>query len=178
MAAVHTERGREIVELESQDVLILPDSLKQLDNGMINWRDVSGKSGMAGVLPETDKRSIEAQRKYGQASRSTIGRTHSLQTPTSKSMSRIGRRFGPDRFAGILVDSGSSESLHGTAQRRAFAAHTGRPPNVRRAKEGGISSMGGKSKILASVEFGFPLNNSVTSFASLETDGDAPLLLG
>ena len=35
MAAVNTERGREIVELHSQDIRVLSSSLNQRSDGMI-----------------------------------------------------------------------------------------------------------------------------------------------
>ena len=178
MAAVNTERGREIIELESQDVRVLSSSLRQRPDGMIDWISTNGLSGVAGILPDNDARAVAAQARYAKSSISTIGRTHKLQTPTSDSMSKIGRRFGSKSFAGIMVDSGSTESLHGSAQRYAFSSHTGRPPEIRRAQGGGISSLGGRNEITASVNFGFPLNDSIVSFNSLETDGDAPLLLG
>lgn len=77
-----------------------------------------------------------------------------------------------------MADSGSSESLHESAQWKAFVSHTGRPHEIRRVKGGGMSFLGGRNKITASVAFEFPLNSSIISFYSLETYGDAPLLLG
>lgn len=68
--------------------------------------------------------------------------------------------------------------MHGAAQRQAFTCHTGRPLEVRRAHGGGISSLGGRNKITASVEFNFRMNSSLVYSSSFETDGDAPLLLG
>lgn len=77
-----------------------------------------------------------------------------------------------------MVDSGSNESLYGSFQLKYVAFHTGRPTEIRRAKAGGISSLGDRNNITASVIFGFPLNNSIVSFSSLEIGDDAPLLLG
>ena len=120
MAAVNTERGREIVELQSQDIRVLSNSLKQRSDGMIEWISTDERSGIAGIFPDRDDRAVSAQDRYAKSSMRAIGRTHKLQTPTSDSMSKIGRRFGSKSFAGIMVDSGSAESLHGSAQRRAF----------------------------------------------------------
>ena len=86
---MNTERGREIVELQSQDIRVLSSSLKQRSDGMIEWVSTNGRSGIAGIFPDRDERAVAAQARYAESSMRAIGRTHKLQTPTSDSMSKI-----------------------------------------------------------------------------------------
>lgn len=178
MAAIQAERVREIFELHPQDISVLPSSLRRRSDGMIEWTSTDRHSGLAGILTETDERYVAAQALYCATSLVAVGRTHQLQTPTPGSTSKIGRRFGSRYFAGIMADSGSTKYLHSSARRKAFTSHSGRPPETRRAHGGGMPSLGGRGKIRARVEFGFPPNNSPIAFSSRETDGDAPLLPG
>lgn len=100
MAAIHTERGREIVKLASEDIRFLSFSLKLRPDGMIKWLSADGRSGIAGIFSETDDRAVAAQTRYAKSSMTTIGRTHKLQTLTSDSMSKIGRDLGPSPSQG------------------------------------------------------------------------------
>lgn len=110
MAAVNTEHGREIVELNSKEISVLPSALKNRSDGMISWTSTDGRYGIAEIFPDTEARAVAAQTRYCSASLSAIGRTHMLQTPSSDSISKIGRptgadrRFGSKSFAGIMVD--------------------------------------------------------------------------
>lgn len=98
MAVVNTSRGRELVELASEDVDVLPSALTSLPSGQIRWTSVGGRRGISGIIPEDDPRTREAQEKFQDASLETINGTHQTQKPISNSIAAIGRRFGKKLF--------------------------------------------------------------------------------
>lgn len=146
-------------------------------DGMVSWISVNGCCGTFGVLldlPDTVDRAEAAQASNENYFLPSFDRTHRLQTLTSDLLSKVGRRFRSTSFFRIMVDSDSTVSLLGSAQRKTFAFYSGRRPDSRRSRGGCISSLGVRSQISACFDFGFPLNNSMISFSSLKTDGDAP----
>jgi hypothetical protein len=80
-------------------------------------------------------------------------------------------------FPGIMIDPGTNISTHGREQRIAYEQFIESPTNFQPAV-GKVASLGGKTQVLSKVTFSMPAGESVATFTSQETDGDAPILLG
>lgn len=170
MAAVSRERGREIVEFKSEDIPVLPSSLKLRSDGMISWMSTDGRCGIAEILPESGERNMDTKARYRTASIAAIGSTNMLQTPTYDSMSRIRSThqvqiirgyYGRFKIYRVVARVSTAPSLYCSYRQTVRS-----------------SSSSWWSYILALRPKQNLKNHSLSSFLSLETDGDAPLLLG
>ena len=83
MAAIDTERGKEFVTLQCEHFLIPEGNLTPLDAGRVGFVDKEGRTGISGLLPESDKRAIDAQRTFGALSAHEIERHNSYMARVS-----------------------------------------------------------------------------------------------
>lgn len=80
MAAILTERGEEYVMLQCENLLVAEGNLRQIDKGRVGFVDIHGRTGISGLLSETDHRIADAQRRFGSLSAHEIERHNSYMS--------------------------------------------------------------------------------------------------
>jgi hypothetical protein len=135
--------------------------------------------GISGVLPFDSAKARRARNKYAGYSADAIDAVNKIQEHRERLpvIKRGRRRWSQTFFPGIMNDPGTNISTHGREQRIAYEQFIGSPTNFQPAV-GKVASLGGKTQALGKVTFSMPVGESVATFMSQETDGDAPILLG
>jgi hypothetical protein len=170
------------------------------------WKDVTGATGICGILPTNDPRAVDARRKYSgisdkQAqflyravhneppdgstrvgSRRISGRRFS---PTSRGIRSWKRkRYGDAYWYGAMLDRGANVSASGIGQRDAFSCDFPSTDSALSPLTGGFHTMGGTTKVVGTFALPLPLHVKRPIADSFKTvnvqclDTDTPMIIG
>jgi hypothetical protein len=207
MAAITDSTGTQIyIPVQQEDRVVRASGLEKLPDERMAWKDVTGATGICGILPADDPRAVDAHRKHSgisdhQAqflyralpneppdgslrvgSRRISGRLFSPPSLGIRSCKR--KRYGDAYWYGAMLDTGANVSASGIGQRDAFSCDFPSTDSASSPLTGGLYTMGGTTKVVGTFALPLPLHIKRPIPDSFKTvnvqclDTDTPMIIG